>query len=139
MPPKPEPPPVTPIIPKKLKKTKSGKTTEIEILNPKATTASSTTPPTSERLDDLVSLPELTPSLKDFSRLPLRAYESSFQFIQSHRDVFVPGASDALLVEAFKAESNGKAKYAKQCVHQSTILQYCENLGDDGVRVFFRK
>ena len=52
-------------------------------------------------------------------------------------DVF-DGAVD-LLVEAFKAEGDGETKYAKQCVHQSLLLQYGEKLGRDGVQVFFRK
>lgn len=56
-----------------------------------------------------------------------------------HRDVIVPGASDALLVAAFKAQSNGQSRHAQQCVHQSLLLQYCDKLGGDGVRVFFRK
>lgn len=51
----------------------------------------------------------------------------------------VPGASDALLVAAFTAESNGQFRYAQQCVHQSLLIQYCEKLGGDGVRVFFKK
>ncbi|KIK18353.1 hypothetical protein PISMIDRAFT_109573 [Pisolithus microcarpus 441] len=55
------------------------------------------------------------------------------------RDLFVPGASDALLVAAFRAQMDGKAKYARQCVHQSLLLQYCDKLGKDGVRVFFEK
>ncbi|KAF9013206.1 hypothetical protein BDQ17DRAFT_1386816 [Cyathus striatus] len=84
-------------------------------------------------------LPELTPTLEAFSKLPLKGYEKSFEFIQAHRDVVVPGASDALLVAAFKAQSDGKSKYAKQCVHQSLLLQYCEKLGPDGVGIFFKK
>lgn len=51
----------------------------------------------------------------------------------------VPGAYDALLVAAFRAESNNESKYAKQCVHQSLLLQYCDKLGPDGVRIFFKK
>lgn len=69
----------------------------------------------------------------------MRGYEESWEFIKSHRDVMVPGASDALLVAAFTAESNGQFRYAQQCVNQSLLIQYCEKLGGDGVRVFFRK
>jgi cell division cycle protein 37 len=140
VPPKPEPPavPVTKID--KSKKTK----TEIEVLNPKV--ASSDQAPTGaapseedQESGEEDALPELTPSLEAFSRLPLQGYEKSFEFIQSHRDVVVPGASDALLVAAFRAQSNDETLYAKQCVHQSLLLQYCEKLGGDGVRVFFKK
>jgi cell division cycle protein 37 len=116
--------------------------TEFEVLNPKAA-------PSAENKvaavdadadeDEEDALPQLTPSLEAFSKIPLKAYEKSFEYIQSHRDVIVPGAADALLVAAFRAQSNNKPKYAKQCVHQSLLLQYCEKLGGDGVRVFFRK
>lgn len=138
VPPKPEPPPV-PIT--KIDKGKK-KTTEIEVLNPKGVASAEIEPklPTDSVLsEDDDALPELTRSLEEFSKIPVRAYERAFQFIQAHRDVVVPGASDALLVAAFRAQSDGKAKYAKQCVHQSLLLQYCEKLGGDGVRVFFRK
>lgn len=108
------------------------------MLNPKAS-ASSAADPETEEDEENADLPELTPSLEAFSKLPLHSYEQSFHFIQAHRDVYVSGASDALLVAAFQAQSEGKSKYAKQCVHQSLLLQYCEKLGRDGVGVFFKK
>ena len=81
----------------------------------------------------------MTPTLEAFAQLPLWDFEKSWLFIQNHRDVVVPRASDALLVAAFRAQKEGKAKYAKQCVHQSLILQYSERLGKDGVQLFFRR
>lgn len=81
----------------------------------------------------------MTPSLIGFSKISTGEYEKSFQFIQGHRDVYVPGASDALFIAAFKAEGEGKKKYAKQCIHQSLLIQYCEKLGKDGVGIFFKK
>ncbi|KAJ3839090.1 Cdc37 N terminal kinase binding-domain-containing protein [Lentinula raphanica] len=135
IPPKPDP---TPVPLKKIEKPKtSTTTTEFETLNPQA--SSSTLPPSSATTDEDDALPELTPSLSEFSKIPYREFQKSFEFIQLHRDVFVPGASDALLVAAFTAEGEGKKKLAKQCVHQSLLLQYCEKLGGDGVRVFFQK
>jgi len=136
----PAPPEPAPIKNAKLdtKPKSKAKTTEIEVLNPKASTSAPTDEDTLDPEDD-ADLPELTPSLEAFSRLPLWAYETSWKFIQSHRDVIVPGASDALLVAAFRAQSEGKEAYAKQCVHQSLLLQYCEKLGGDGVRVFFQR
>lgn len=134
VPPKPDPSPV-PIKKIDTPKTKTTTTTEFETLNP---AASGSTLPSSTEEDD-AALPELTPTLAEFSKIPYQAFEKSFEFIQRHRDVIVPGASDALLVAAFKAEGEGKKKLAKQCVHQSLLLQYCEKLGGDGVRVFFQK
>ncbi|KAH8113509.1 hsp90-like protein [Phellopilus nigrolimitatus] len=139
VPPKPEPAAV-----KGGKSTKTKTATNIEVLNPKAVeavqvadlAAKNTPTPTS---DDEDELPEMTPTLEAFSRLPLRGYDQSFHFIQEHRDVYVPGASDALLVAAFTAQTRGETVYAKKCVHQSLLLQYCEKLGVDGVRLFFKR
>lgn len=109
--------------------------TEIEVLNPEASghTAPAATP------DDDEDFPELTPSLEAFSKLPIGGFEQSFRFIQAHRDVVVSGAADALLAAGFKAQYDGKATYAKQCLHQSLLLQYGEKLGVDGLNVFFKK
>ncbi|TBU61928.1 Cdc37 N terminal kinase binding-domain-containing protein [Dichomitus squalens] len=144
VPPKPAPPPVKNAIQDKPKKT----VTEFETLNPRgvasapstsSSEASSSKAPARDDDPEADELPELTPSLEGFSRIPVRAYEQSWEFIKAHRDVYVPGASDALLVAAFRAQSDGNAKGALQCVHQSLLLQYCEKLGKDGPSMFFRK
>lgn len=142
VPAKPEPPPIKNAIVASTSGTKSTKTTEFEVLNPKGVAAAPTvTSPKSDPDDESehFGLPELTPALEEFSKIPLRGYEQSWEFIKQHRDVIVPGASDALLVAAFNAQSDGKIQYAKQCVNQSLLLQYCEKLGKDGVSLFFRK
>jgi cell division cycle protein 37 len=168
---KPEPAPIKNAIPHKSKPTAKSTTTSFEVLNPKAASSSSPSPAAAaaeeDDEDEDAPLPSLTPSLLAFSRLPLYSYEASWKFIQAHRDVVVPGAADALLVAAFRAQaraaelaqtedveaSDGKGKgkggkgkeekeeekYAKQCVCQSLLLSYCEKLGGDGVRVFFQK
>ncbi|KAF8842144.1 hypothetical protein BDN67DRAFT_409587 [Paxillus ammoniavirescens] len=150
VPPKPEPPPIENAITDaatKKKKTTITKSTTYEVLNPGASSSNSAPrPPVAADDDDddddddkSEALPKLTPTLDRFSRLPLWDYAKSFSFIQSNRDVVVPGASDALLVAAFQAQSDGEPAYAKRCVHQSLLLQYCDKLGRDGVRVFFQK
>ncbi|KAJ7459933.1 Cdc37 N terminal kinase binding-domain-containing protein [Mycena latifolia] len=138
VPPKPEPAPLP--IAAKLDKTSKPKTkattTEIEVINaPKEQEQEQES--TDEELDDDIA--KLTPSLEAFSRIPLKGFEQSFRFIQQHRDVVVPGASDSLLGAAFKAQYDNKPKYAKQCVHQSLLLQYGDKLGVDGIGVFFKK
>jgi cell division cycle protein 37 len=137
VPPKPAPPPIKNAIADPGTKT----TTAYEVLNPAASAADPPPAADAPRDEDeqQEDLPELTPSLAHFSRVPLWDYAQSFAFIQSNRDVVVPGASDALLVAAFQAENDLREKYAKQCVHQSLLLQYCDKLGRDGVRVFFQK
>ncbi|TFK27613.1 hypothetical protein FA15DRAFT_666285 [Coprinopsis marcescibilis] len=138
VPPKAEPPPVPH---EKITKPTSSKgkaqVTEFEVLNTKSVEAAAASDPEDD--DDDSGLPQMTPALVEFSKLALGDYEKSFKFIQDHRDVYVPGASDALLVAAFEAQSEGKSKYAKQCVHQSLLLQYCEKLGKNGVGMFFKK
>ncbi|KAL5524797.1 CDC37 [Sanghuangporus sanghuang] len=136
-------------------KKKIGTKTDIEVINPKsvehaqvAALASQSAPPgpssssgaaVTKEDDEEEGVPEVTPSLEAFSHLPLRGYEESFHFIQEHRDVYVPGASDALLIAGFRAEREGRHAYAKQCVHQALLIQYCEQLGTDGVRLFFKR
>ncbi|KXN88079.1 Hsp90 co-chaperone Cdc37 [Leucoagaricus sp. SymC.cos] len=140
VPPKPEPKPVSVSKPKKSKKVKEA---TYEVLNPGASSPAPVPEPSPEPEgkydEEETELPELTPVLEGFSKIVVGDYQKSWEYIQAHRDVYVDGASDALLVAAFTAEGEGKKKYAKQCVHQSLLLQYCEKLGRDGPRMFFRK
>ncbi|KAJ7688208.1 hsp90-like protein [Mycena olivaceomarginata] len=137
VPPKPEPAPL-PIAAKLDKPSKpKAKTTELEVINaPRERPAAEEAEEDAEDDDDIANL---TPSLEAFSKIPLKGFEQSFRFIQEHRDVVVPGASDALLGAAFKAQYDNKPKYAKKCVHQSLILQYGDKLGANGLGVFFKK
>ena len=131
MPPTPAPLP----IPVTAIKGSKGKEKAIEVLTGSAQEA----PDAGDQEDVEEGHPELTPTLEAFSKISLWNYEQSFQFIQSHREVYVSGASDALLLTGFKAQDEGKSKYAKQCVHQSLLIQYREKLGRDGFGLFFRK
>ncbi|KAG9009534.1 hsp90 co-chaperone Cdc37 [Tulasnella sp. JGI-2019a] len=137
-----EPPP-EPTAPKK-KKAKAATTTEIEVLNPKASPAAATTEEAANADDDEDDeddrIPDLTPTLLEFSQIPLGQFEQSFRFIQSHaRQVMAPGTYDQLVIAGFRAAVKGKKKYAKQCVHQALLVQYCEKLGKDGVQLFFKR
>lgn len=139
VPPQPAPQPV-PFKGAEKKGKEKEKVTTVEVLNPKGMEAAETSEVTSkDDGDGDDGVPEMTPSLEEFAKIPLGEFEKSFHFIQQHRDVYVPGAPDALFIAGFTAQSAGKAKYAKQCVHQSLLLQYCEKLGKDGVGVFFKK
>ncbi|KAF7314379.1 Hsp90 co-chaperone Cdc37g [Mycena kentingensis (nom. inval.)] len=125
-------------------KKKKETTTEFEVINaPSAKGKEPEKAPEEEKDDNDETedddLGDLTPSLEAFAKIPIKAFEQSFRFIQQHRDVVVPGASDALLGAAFKAQYDGKATFAKQCVHQSLLLQYGDKLGVDGLAVFFKK
>ena len=136
------PPKPAPEAPSVTKPKKKAKEVTYEVLNPGAPSPASgpEASPEPEDGSDVEELPQLTPSLEAFSKIPPGEYEQSYKFIQQHRDVYVPNASsDALLIAAFTAEGEGKKKYARQCVHQSLLLQYCDKLGKDGVGVFFKK
>jgi len=138
VPPAPEPAPLS-----KPQKTKKVTETTYEVLNPQASSSASG-PVSPTRLEDNsddeeTGLPEMTPMLEGFSKIPVGSYEESWSYIQDHKGVYVEGASDALVVAAFTAEREGRRKYSKQCVHQSLLLQYCEKLGKDGPRMFFNK
>lgn len=127
-----------PLVPKKKKETVE----TIEVLNPKGKGKEVETPPAPTQAaddDDDEPLPELTPILAEFALLPLGDFEAAFKFIQSHHDIFVPGATDALLLAGFRAQMKDDSKYAKQCVNRSLMLQYCEKLGRDGVSLFFQR
>jgi cell division cycle protein 37 len=118
------------------KQTKKATETTYEVLNPES---SSRQLGDEDEEEEEAELPTLTPSLQGFAQIALHAYEASWSYIQAHPDVVVPGAADALLVAGFRAQVAGRAEEAKKCVHQSKLLNYCESLGPDGVRVFFLK
>lgn len=93
-------------------------------------------PATSES-DDNEGIPDLTPSGRAFSQIPVREYRKSLEFIQSDPSVLAESTTDSLLGEAFEACLKGESARALQCVHQGLLIQYCRKLGRDGVRLFF--
>ena len=97
MPPQPAPPPIKGAIPAVHPKSTK---TEFEVLNPKGVAAAPSAEASSSKTEEEESdeLPQLTPALVEFSNMPLRGYEESWEYVKAHRDVIVPGASDALLV-----------------------------------------
>ncbi|CAG8609766.1 9820_t:CDS:2 [Dentiscutata heterogama] len=100
-------------------KTKKKKEQTIEVLNPDA------------------KLKPLEETAKEFAAI--KNYDDSYKFITAYPEVVDQNISDQILGEAFRAQLKGKEKYAKQCVHQGWLLQYCQKLGKDGVTLFFRR
>ncbi|PGH21639.1 hypothetical protein AJ80_03072 [Polytolypa hystricis UAMH7299] len=80
-----------------------------------------------------------TPLARAFAKLKPGDYSASLQFISSHPEVVAERKTDELLMEAFDAQLNGNEDYARQCVHQGLLLQYCRSLGKDGVGLFFKR
>jgi cell division cycle protein 37 len=137
-----EPAPITSSLSKKAHQ-KQQKTTIIETLNAPST---STPDPDEEAVDNEAddededsNLPKMTPELLEFSKINRGNFEESYRYIQAHRPVYVKGADDALLVAAFDAESRGESAYAKNCVNQALLIQYCQKLGADGPALFFKR
>jgi cell division cycle protein 37 len=89
-------------------------------------------------IDDPDSI-EASPAAKQFAKLRLGDYSHSLQFIQANPSILSEKDTDGLLVEAFDAQLSGKDQYARQCVHQALLIQYCRTLGKDGVALFFRR
>lgn len=88
--------------------------------------------------DDTPSI-KLTPEGRQFARIKLNDYRSLLQFISQNPDIVAESTQDALLVEAFNAQIKGKDTYARTCVHHGLLLQYCRQLGKDGVALFFKR
>ncbi|MCJ1234835.1 hsp90 co-chaperone Cdc37 [Varicellaria rhodocarpa] len=76
---------------------------------------------------------------KKFAAIKPGDYRACLQFISENRAVLAERETDALLMEGFEAQMKGKQDYAKQCVHQALLLQYCRTLGKDGVGLFFKR
>ncbi len=76
---------------------------------------------------------------KQFAKIKSGDYKECLRFISEHHEVVKERETDGLLMEAFNAQMEGKGNYAKQCVHQALLLQYCRSLGKDGVGLFFKR
>ena len=76
---------------------------------------------------------------KQFAKVKVGDYKASLQFISEHHEVVAERETDGLLMEAFNAQVEGHGTYARQCVHQALLLQYCRSLGKDGVGLFFKR
>ena len=83
--------------------------------------------------------PEPTELGQKFSKIKTSDYRACLQFISENPSVLAERETDGLLVYAFDAQMKGNADYAKQCVHQALLLQYCRSLGRDGVQLFFKR
>lgn len=83
---------------------------------------------------------KLTPTAEQFSRIEIGRYSECLEFLGSHSWLVDSSQHvDALLLAAFNWQMKGDERMAKQCVHQGLLLQYCRELGRDGVRIFFNR
>ena len=110
------------------------KKAEVELLNPGAGSSSATQ---AEEDDDDPANIEISPLAKQFAKLKPNDYTSYQRFIVEHHEIVAEKETDGLLVEAFNSQLKGQDAYARQCVHQGLLLQYCRSLGPDGIKLFF--
>ncbi|KAK7938056.1 Hsp90 co-chaperone Cdc37 [Apiospora aurea] len=76
---------------------------------------------------------------KRFANIKSNDYRESNNFIAAHPQILSEKEQDGILVMAFDAQLEGKGDFARNCVHQALLLQYCRSLGKDGVPMFFKR
>lgn len=133
---------------KKEKKEKS-KVQTIEKLNPNATpteVAEEANPEQGYETDsdiDADGLPEHiepSPIGRQFGAIPIEKHDESLQFLGRHPAILRDETeTDGLLIDAYYAEIKNEHTRARQSIHQGLLLQYCRQLGRDGVSMFFHR
>lgn len=76
---------------------------------------------------------------KEFAKIKIGDYRKCMEYVSRNPAVVAERETDGLLIEAFNSQIDGRDDYAKQCVHQALLLQYCRQLGRDGVALFFKR
>lgn len=74
-----------------------------------------------------------------FAKIKSTDYRESNNFISAHPNVLSEKEQDGILMMAFDAQLEGKEDFARNCVHQALLAQYCRALGKDGVALFFKR
>ncbi|KAK5797976.1 hypothetical protein VI817_004267 [Penicillium citrinum] len=118
--------------------TSSGKRSEVELLNPGSSNQASSDAADNDDDDDPANV-EISELGKKFAALKPNDYNSYLQFISANPQIVAEKETDGLLVEAFNRQIKGDEAYARQCVHQGLLLQYCRSLGPDGIKLFFTR
>lgn len=108
----------------------------VELLNPGASSQASAV---DEGDDDDPANVEISDLAKRFAHVKPGDYKACLQFISKHPEIVAEKETDGLLVEAFNSQLKGQESYARQCVHQGLLLQYCRSLGPDGIQLFFSR
>ncbi|QSZ30036.1 hypothetical protein DSL72_004554 [Monilinia vaccinii-corymbosi] len=89
--------------------------------------------------DEEVDDAEPTELGKKFAEIKMGDYRTCVQYISSNPSVLADRETDGILVMAFNSAMKNKDDFARQCVHQALLLQYCRALGKDGVGLFFKR
>lgn len=124
-------------VAEKEKAAAKSKESSVELLNPGA--GSSAAKADDEGDDEDPADIEISPLAKKFAQLKPGDYKAYLNFISANPDIVAEKETDGLLVEAFNSQLKGQDVYARQCVHQGLLLQYCRSLGRDGIQLFFTR
>lgn len=113
---------------------------KVELLNPNFSThnAEETGSASKSPADDDEEV-EASPAAKKFAQIKTGDYSEALSFLSKHPEILSEKETDGLLIMAFDAQLDGKDEFARQCVHQALLLQYCRALGRDGVGLFFKR
>ncbi|KAE8454175.1 hypothetical protein EG329_005100 [Mollisiaceae sp. DMI_Dod_QoI] len=138
--------------PAETKSTKKEKVQAVEVLNPHVLGAQDKDKEQSSGADADVDEPsplegndddeveaEATELGKKFALIKAGDYRTCLQFISENPQVVAERETDGLLVMAFQSCIGGNDDFARQCVHNGLLLQYCRALGRDGVGLFFKR
>ena len=109
----------------------------LELLNPNYSEATSL--PAASKGDDDDDEIDASPAARQFAKIKSTEYRQSLAFLSSHPEILTEKETDGLLVLAFDAQLENRDDYAKNCVHQALLIQYCRALGRDGVALFFKR
>lgn len=126
-------------MPKKDTEKKTEKKQVVETLNPGVSLKDLSVQDTNNDADDEDDDEDIDMSPKATRFSKIKGLEDSFKFLLNNPDIINEKTSDSILGEAFTAQLKGNETYAKNCVVQSLMVQYCGQLGKDGVKLFFAR
>jgi cell division cycle protein 37 len=116
---------------------------KVELLNPNFAGASSLPAASSSKPDDNNDDDDqeisASPLARQFAQIKASEYRESAAFLSQHPEILTEKEHDGLLMLAFDAQIENRADYARNCVHQALLIQYCRALGRDGVALFFKR
>lgn len=114
-----------------------GKETTVELLNPNYSAAGSSSSKSGGGDDDEDI--SASPTAREFAKIKAGDHRESLAFLSQHPEILTERETDGLLVLAFDAQLENRSDFARNCVHQALLLQYCRALGRDGVALFFKR
>lgn len=129
-----------------ISKTKPGETskqeTKVELLNPNHGLDEAKSKATdTDNSGDSEQKSQLSLVAKHFAQIPASDYRASHDYLQSHPELLQDESdTNRLFLEAYYIllDQNDE-KRAWQHTHQALLLQYCSELGRDGVAMFFKR